>query len=135
MYSAQLHKAEFLSLKKKAAESGQKALSRVLLQGNREMLAFRKAQSENESQFTQKELPERFVSEIQKISAFLGEWLEEHKNHILYADVLSLFFEVRFFLKIAELYDDHFITCVRFDRSDVILQLLCFCLLYTSRCV
>ena len=125
MYSAQLHKAEFLSLKKKAAESGQKALSRVLLQGNREMLAFRKAQSENESQFTQKELPERFVSEIQKISAFLGEWLEEHKNHILYADVLSLFFEVRFFLKIAELYDDHFITCVRFDRSDVILQLLC----------
>ena len=125
MYSAGLQKSDFLALKRKARETEQKSLARALQRINREMRGLKEFFAEGEKVFTQPELPEHFISELQRTSSFLSEWLEDHKGHELRADVLSLFFDIRFFLRIAELYDDHFITCINQQGSNVILRLLC----------
>ena len=58
-------------------------------------------------------------------SSAAEEWLEEHREGALHDTILQLYFDVRFFLKIWELYDEHFTSLLTLSGTEISLELLC----------
>lgn len=123
MYTASLKKTEVLELKKALGKSDA-PLSRALNRLNTAMVALRK-QCGEETVFTSREPLEDFNRALARFSAYCDAWLENHRDGAAHDALLPLYFEVRFYLKIAELYDSHYITCVYHKGSEVQPKLLC----------
>ena len=62
---------------------------------------------------------------LSRLSAACEDWLEEHRDGELHAEVLALYFEVHFYLRIAELYDTNYTTLLAAFGSEVCVRLLC----------
>ncbi|MFR1479818.1 MAG: ATP-dependent DNA helicase, partial [Hydrogeniiclostridium mannosilyticum] len=123
MYTASLKKSEVLELKKAIGKSDA-PLARALNRLNTAMAALRK-QCGDEAVFTSKEPLEDFNRALARFSAYCDAWLEDHRDGAAHDALLPLYFEVRFYLKITELYDSHYITCVYRKGSEVQPKLLC----------
>ena len=68
---------------------------------------------------------DEFAKALMKFTSVAQEWLEEHREGELHAEILQLYFDARFYLRIYELYDEHFTTLVSCFGSEVRIQLLC----------
>lgn len=124
MYSAYLKKSAFYQLKKSLGKSPRK-LANLFTKINTQFIELRHKLEDNPNGLLLPDgLPElakilmQFITQIQP-------WLEENPEHALHADMLQLFFDVRFYLRIWELYDDHFITLVSQFGGEVRIELLC----------
>lgn len=144
MYSAQLKKSEVLTCKK-LGKSLAKPLSRSLNRLNQEMIALRKEilpqkEAGQEPYLIQAELPETLLQAARAFDTACSRFLEERRQDAAYrgvlaqvsesgdsppAELLQLYFDVRFFLRIAELFDERFIFMVSASGSEVIVKLLC----------
>lgn len=122
MYSAALNKSAVLALKKKC--KAEKPLSRALGKVNQSLLTLRK-ECEATGGFVRREAPTQLLSGLSRFVPSCEEWLREHKDSALHADVLPFYFEVRFFQRISELYDEHYATYIQTDGKDVIVKMLC----------
>ena len=70
-------------------------------------------------------IPEEFLRKVQQFSSRCEEWLEEHREDSKRKLVLPLWFEVRFFLRIAELYGPEYVTQLFHKGSEVRIRLFC----------
>ncbi len=140
MYSATLQKSQVLSCKKPA-----QALSRPLASAisslNREMLSLKRKlrdpeKPQQENFLTLHEIPDSFLRAAQRLSAACSQFLEEQRRDKLHRgifaqgekvpqEILQLYFDVRFFTRIAELFDERFVFFVSSYRSEVTVKLLC----------
>ena len=126
MYSAELHKAAVLRTAKALADS-HPALKRTLDSLNRYLLTQRKrCETEGDGDaLMERELPvdllpllQRFLDEAEPVLS-AGPSSES-------ADLLrQLYFEVFGFLRVAELFDDHFVTYAEKSSRDLRLRLFC----------
>ena len=55
----------------------------------------------------------------------LEPWLIEEKKHEDYEKVLELYFNLMTFIKISDLYDDHYVTYIKEEYNDLIIKLYC----------
>jgi DNA excision repair protein ERCC-2 len=62
---------------------------------------------------------------IKRTITVLEPWLMEEKKHTEYEKVLELYFNLTTFIKISELYDDHYVTYIKEDTRDMIFKLYC----------
>jgi len=62
---------------------------------------------------------------IKRLITNLEPWLVEEKNHEEYERVLDLYFNLMTFIKISDLYDDHYVTYIREEAKDIIIKLFC----------
>ena len=125
MYSAKLSKTAFWDVKKSLGKEGGK-LKKALLKINREWLSLREQMQDSENRFLLcREGKEAFVRALPSFTTAAEEWLEEHRDGEVHNQILQLYFEVRFFLKIWEMYDEHFTTLISLFGQDVSLELLC----------
>ncbi len=121
MFSAELIKSTFLKVKNlyKGQPIG-KTLSKI----NTVMLGMKKECGE-EGYYTQLDQPEELYpllwTFVKKASALLTD---NHKADG-YDALLELYFNVLIFLKMVELYDDHYITYVETSSSEVTVKLFC----------
>ncbi len=123
MYTADLKKSEVLALRRTAGKE-EKALWGMLGRLNAAMLALRPLCGE-EGRAELEEIPEEFLTALRRFSSRCEEWLERRREHRLRGQVLSLWFEVRFFLRISELYGPEYVTLLSHRGSEVAVRLLC----------
>lgn len=125
MYSARLCKSDFWEAKKALGKGGGK-LKSALLKLNREWISLRQQIQESEERFLLcKEGKVEIARALPAFSSAAEEWLEEHREGALHDTILQLYFDVRFFLKIWELYDEHFTSLLTLSGTEISLELLC----------
>ena len=123
MYTAELCKSDVLALKKEIGKQD-KSIGKMLTSLNTAMLALRPLCGET-GQAESAEIPEDFLRALYRFSVKCEEWLEIHREHPLRRQLLPLWFDVRFFLRISELYGPEYITQLRHRGSEVIIRLFC----------
>ncbi len=123
MYTAELRKSDVLALKKEIGKQ-EKSIGKMLTSLNTAMLALRPLCGET-GQAESAEIPEDFLHALHRFSVRCEEWLEMHREHPLRRQLLPLWFDIRFFLRISELYGPEYITQLRHHGSEVIIRLFC----------
>lgn len=123
MYTAELKKSDVLALKREVGDRG-KSLSRLLQKLNRAMLDLRPLCGD-EGRAELAEPPDAFLKELRAFSQRAEEWLAEHQDSPLRKLFLPLWFSVRFFLRISELYGPEYVTLLSHRGSEVVVRLFC----------
>lgn len=123
MYSAALDKSAFYEVKK-ALGKGSRKLTTALTKINAAFIELRHTLEDGEPPITEK-ADDNFARLLMQFSAAAEEWLEEHREDARHAQMLQLYFDVRFYLRIFELYDEHFATLRSVRGSAVRTELLC----------
>ena len=122
MYSAGLRKSDFLQMSRALGKKDK--LRRSLAGINTAMIAMRKECGE--AGCLRREEPYReFHKQLARTAADCEEWLQQHPHAPEEEQLLNLYFGVLSFLRIAELYDERYITSVEAKGSEVALRLFC----------
>lgn len=123
MFSASFHKRLLLGLKrgiKGADDHLYKALNKL----NAFMNTMKKLCDEN-GYYKQNSEPAGIYNLLNNLTKLLEVWLTKNEKSKIYDDFLELYFNSLSFIRIAELYDDKYITYVETTENDVILKLFC----------
>ena len=122
MYSAGLQKSAFLQLSRTLDKKDK--LRRSLGRINTAMVAMRKECGE--AGFLKRKEPYlEFHKQLTRTAADCEEWMQRHPHAPQEEQLLTLYFDILTFLKIAELYDERYITWVQTKGSEVVLRLFC----------
>ncbi|MGV8982040.1 helicase C-terminal domain-containing protein [Clostridium sp.] len=123
MFSAQFHKKPLLALKReiKGIDGGlYKALNKL----NAFMHSMKKMCNE-EGYYKQNAEPAGIYNLLNDLTKILEVWLTKNEKSKVYDDFLELYFNSLSFIRIAELYDDKYITYVECTEDDVVLKMFC----------
>ena len=123
MFSAELNKKAFLDQKCIMKNKNPK-ISKALHHLNTFMISMNK-QCGEASFYMQKEEPKEIYPLLGNFIREAEEWLKEGNKEEGYEDLLELYFNALTFLKIAEFYDERYITYVEKRNRDVILKIFC----------
>ncbi len=124
MFSASLAKGAFLQLNKALPKAHKKLRAAVSLV-NSTLLALRRDCESAGGAEAREQCPEQLEMPLRRFAAAAEEWLGEHRGHPQEQDVLALFFNVRFFLKILETYDERYITFLHAFGAELSVRLFC----------
>lgn len=123
MYSAELLKSSFLTLKKNLGKE-EKALRGALQRVNAFMVSLRKKCGEEHFMVSNEAL-EEWNARLTALSSCCEEWLKRHRAPTEGQEVLDVYFAVLSYLKIADLYDGCYTTTVETFRNEVKVKQLC----------
>ena len=123
MFSAQFHKKLLLQLKRDIKGKDDK-LYKVLNKLNAFMLSMKKMCNEN-GYYKQNSEPKEIYNLLNKLTKLLEVWLTKNEKSEIYDNLLELYFNSLSFMRIAELYDDKYITYVESTDDDVVLKIFC----------
>lgn len=125
MYSATLNQRTGATFEQQLGKE-HKALRRLLRKiDNHFALLEEQAQTEKWQFKHQKLLPEALINQLYRFAEKMKEWLAANPGDPAEATGLSYYFEVLHFLKISELYDDHFETTIEVDYQGTKIKLFC----------
>ena len=120
MYSADISKSAILE-QKRYFKNISKRLYKTLTQINKYLIEYKK-NLEGKAQVT-KELPKDLCKLLRKLAEDYEELLQQSKIAID-EQALQLYFDILFFLKISELFDEHFV-CITENNRDLTIKLFC----------
>ncbi|KNY27797.1 ATP-dependent DNA helicase [Pseudobacteroides cellulosolvens] len=123
MFSAELYKRPFLNLKK-TFKTKKPTLSKALSKVNSMFIEMRKECGKENHLVCQKGLKELYQA-LKELVKESETWLTQNGMSEGYDEMLELYFEVLAFIKIAELYDERYITYLEKDQSDVKFKIFC----------
>jgi len=123
MFSAELNKKVFLDQKRYMKDQSPK-ISKALHHLNKFMIDMNKKCGEASS-YVQKEEPKEIYPLLSNFIREAEEYLKEGNNQKDKDALLELYFNALAFLKIAEFYDERYVTYVEKKNKDVILKLFC----------
>lgn len=124
MYSAPLVKSRFVELKKQLGR-GHPAIIEAL-QAMHKHMAYMKMQCGKQS-FLAKQAPDEALNQaVEQFCNAASEWLERHREASpLRTQLLERYWEAGFYLRILELYDEHFCTAIRTEGTEAVVTLTC----------
>lgn len=121
IYSAALQKEDFLALKKKVKPYSSR-MEKNLEKCNRELLLLKR---ETEKVKEWEEI-EDFVRALNRLSAIMSEYLENHNDTPVREEVLAFYFQVSHFLFIYDgMQDDYVIYTELTEADNFVLKLFC----------
>jgi len=123
MFSAKFHKKSLLVLKREI-KGVDNNLYKVLNKLNAFMLGLKKMCNE-EGYYKQKSEPVDIYNLLNNLTKILEVWLTKNEKSKMFDDFLVLYFNSLSFIRIAELYDDKYITYVECTEDDVVLKMFC----------
>ncbi|HZK24714.1 MAG TPA: ATP-dependent DNA helicase [Oscillospiraceae bacterium] len=123
MFSATLNKTAFLKLKKQIGKQ-EKELYRSLGKVNSVMVSLRKL-CEQQEHFLLKELPAKLTKQLTDFVLLCAAWLKDKQGQEIDEEFLQLYFDVLAYLKIAEFYDQCYVTMLRKNGSELQVKLFC----------
>lgn len=125
MHSAALSKQQVYQVKK-ALGNGKSRLKAALTKLNNAFIEFRHQCEQTPAHtFFEQSACSSFNRLVANCTTPLEEWLEEHREGELHQTVLTLYFDLRSYLRVSERYDEHFITQISAFGSEVIVSQLC----------
>lgn len=123
MFSAEINKAHFLEIKDIFVDK-YKAISKSINKCNSIMNKLKKELEIGNEYYQETEITE-FYYPFKRLITLMETWLIEEKKHPEYENVLDFYFTLNTFLKISDLYDDHYVTCFENDGRNFIIRLFC----------
>lgn len=123
MYSASLNKSHLFQLKKSLGKE-EKILYQSLGKINTELIKIKKL-CNKKGELVQKQSFEELNRLLSDFSTDCAKWLEEHKQSSKVEEILTVYFEVNFYRKIAEFYDDRYVTVAFSSKKEFIVRQLC----------
>ena len=125
MFSARLRKSDFFAFKKELPKS-HKRLHKALGNLNTAFIGLRRLCEEEDAYTLERPV---YPAELDKpLEGFVNAaeaFLEDHRGTAHEDALLALYFEVLFYQKIAQAYDDTYTTLLHRYQSDVTVKLLC----------
>lgn len=122
MYSASLNKSLFLQVKKVMKDYPK--ITRSLNKINQVFLQMRDVLAEKDF-IRQKEPVTSLVDAVYRFTEKANEWLAEYPEAPQQEEMLGLYFECLNYVKISELYDDHYVTYIEKTSYDLIIKQFC----------
>ena len=122
MYSASLNKSLFLQVKKVMKDYPK--ITRSLNKINQVFLQMRNVLAEKDF-IRQKEPVTSLVDAVYRFTEKAKEWLAEYPEAPQQEEMLGLYFECLNYVKISELYDDHYVTYIEKTSYDLIIKQFC----------
>lgn len=122
MYSTELKKSSFLNLKRLFKGKDEK-ISKGFGKLNSFMLDLKKLC--NEGYYVQQDEISDIYPLIRGVIKYLENWLIENKAEVFYEEVLDMYFELLGYLRIAEYYDEKFVTYAESNEKDVSIKIFC----------
>ena len=123
MFSAEISTSSFESTIEIIGEKYQK-LSKSLLKCKDIMEAVKGNLSGLKEYYRKEEITELYYP-FKKAITLLEPWLVEEKSEKKYEEVLDLYFNILGYIKISDLYDEHYVTYIREDGREMIYKLYC----------
>jgi len=123
MYSAELHKKDFLELKR-VMKGKNKELHASCNSINKYFIELKKQLGEeyhNVNKEEDKDLYQLLGSFVAKADKYLSASEEAHRNE----ELMNVYFDALNLLKIAENYDEHYVTYIERHGNDIRLKLFC----------
>ena len=124
MFSAQITKDPFLKYKRLFKDKFPN-VSKVFNNCNNAMNKVKREHISNKDFYYQKEEITDIYSPINKLIKELEEWLINEKGHQLHEEIQELYFELLRFIKIADFYDNRYVTYIERMGKDMVLKLFC----------
>lgn len=123
MFSASLKESEFSHIKHIFVDKKPSIYKAV----NKIDNIFDKSQDylNDEDYYCQKEEIAELYFPLKRLITLLEPWLMEEKNHENYDQVMDLYFNINSYLKIAELYDEHYISYLEKERDGITIRQYC----------
>lgn len=122
MYSAELHKGKFMSVKKVLTETD-KPLMKAVEGINKMILEVRKRTDEKGVYVHQHEVSDVY-EQLKKRAQVFEKWLGENHKAEYYEDVLSLYFGILGYMRISELYDEGYVFyIIEGKTSETVIKL------------
>ena len=123
MFSCEFHKKPLLGLKREI-KGKDNNLYKVLNKLNAYMLGMKKMCNED-GYYKHNSQPVDIYNLLNKLTKILEVWLTKNEKSEKYDSFLDLYFNSLSFIRIAELYDDKYITYVQCTEDDVVLKMFC----------
>lgn len=123
MFSAEFFKKALLDTRKLLKNQNQN-IYKALTKLNSYMLKIKKECKEN-NQYIMKEEPSEIYPLLRKLIGESEEWLTGNHNKPGHKELLELYFNAHGFTKIAENYDERYVTYIEKNNDDVKLKLFC----------
>lgn len=124
MFSAQLYKQAFLDLRRQVKKD-LPGISRGLSGANTQWVKFKKEIEEAGQPFAQPEYPGELTPPLRRFVRAAEQWLAMNIPAPYRQDLMALYFEVSWFLKVAENYDSAYATCFEKVADDFRIKLFC----------
>lgn len=123
MFSSQINKNSFIELKDTFKTTNPKIYKTL----NKCSSIFKRIKEDLDisGEYYQREEISDFYYPIKSLITLIEPWLIEEKNNEDYDNVLELYFNLISFIKISELYDDHYVTSLHEIGQNLILKLYC----------
>jgi DNA excision repair protein ERCC-2 len=124
MFSAELYKKSFLELRrlvKKDIPNVYKTLGLL----NTRFVELRKEITDADKPISQEKYPDDLVSYLRRFTRETEKWLVRNIKTAYREDLMSLYFEVSWFLKVTEFYGGNYATCLEEVGEDLRVKLFC----------
>ena len=124
MFSAEIHKQPLLDVRRTIRQDLPhiyKSLGKI----NSWMIKARKKCEESASAHHEKEPPEDLFPLLRGFLRITERWLSRNLKTPFREELLDLFFAISGFIRVAEQYDDSYVTCYEKIKKDVKLKLFC----------
>ncbi len=123
MFSAEIYKSWFLQLRRRY-NSKKTGLYKALSKVNSALLELRK-KNEPKSSYVQSEEPKEIYKLLKDFTKEAENFLSQARYSEDHSELLEVYFNVLGFLRIAEFYDDSYVTYMERYRSEVRLKIFC----------
>jgi len=124
MFSAEIQKQPFLNIRRKI----KKELPRIyksMGKINSRLVRARKKCEENGEALSEKELPIDLLPLLRDFISYTEQWLSLNLRTSYREELLDLYFAVTGFLRVADQYDESYVTCFEKNKKDLRLKLFC----------
>lgn len=122
MYSASLTKSAAWTVKKSVNKK--ENLAKALTALNKAFLALREGNTP-EGVETRERAADSLLPPLERVAGEAALWLKNHPGAAQEEAVLSLYFDVLRYLKIADLYDSRYRTLLTFSKKDITVKQFC----------
>lgn len=123
MFSCEINKADFLDLRDIFKED-YSAIYKNFNKINTIMNKIKKDYEIKDNYYQQEEITDLYYP-MKRLVTLMEPWLIEEKDHSEYEKVIELYFNMITYMKMSELYDEHYITSIEVIDRDMILKLYC----------
>jgi len=124
MYSSGLSKNVFLEMKK-LMKGVDKKIYKILDKVNSYFIDIGHKCDENLGTIIETEEPKEIYPFLKKFIKEVDIWLIENAESIVFEKLQELYFEVMFFIKVSELYDNRYVTYYETARNDLNIKQYC----------
>jgi DNA excision repair protein ERCC-2 len=123
MYSAKIEKMDFIKIRRLIKDK-KSDVYRAAGGVNEKMLEIKKMLEEEKCAW-QEERPEELLPLLRRYLPSLERWISSHPKVPRSQELLDHYFKVNWFLKVSEMYEKNYATCLEQSRQDLSVKLYC----------